>query len=146
FRELCLYTVSIRGQTQTVPDYFTPTILGVQDIPKSKKDDDLGSQVEMFVILDQDVPNTKGHLVATIKGRIYDQQEFKIQPDPDKKTAQAPKLGQSAEFVTTNRLKLVFVIGKQPGAVHVADKDDVFKDLFKQTVKLKLDNFVPSPP
>lgn len=143
FRELCLYAVALRGQIQAAPDFFSVTILGVQNdkLIKDRKDE----QVVMTIVLDQEVPNAQGSLIATIKGRLYERGELLIQPFPGKRTAQPLGPGRPEEIVTSDRLQLTFVLGEQPGAVN-ATKEEAINDLVKQSVKLKMKQFSPAVP
>jgi hypothetical protein len=143
FRELCLYTVALRGQVQAVPDYFTATILGVEDVKQTK--DGKGVQLDMTIVLDQEVPNARGVLIATIKGRLYEKSELVVQPFPGKPAAQRLEPGRPDTIVTTDRLHLAFVCGDQPGAVN-ADPEDAINDLAKQTVRIRFDRFTPPVP
>ena len=142
FRELCLYTVALRGQVQAVPDYFTATILGVEDDKEIK--DGKTVQVDMTIVLDQEVPKAPGVLIATIKGRLYEKAELRLQPLPG---AQAQPLapGRPEKVITTDRLRLIFVSGEQPGAVN-ATRDEAISDLAKQAVRIKFNQFSPAVP
>jgi hypothetical protein len=143
FRELSLYAVSLRGQVQSAPDYFTATIVGVQDDKEMM--DGKNVQVEMNIVLDQEVPNTDGKLIATVKGRLYEKGELLVQTIPGTTAAQPLGPGRPETIVTTNRLKLMFVTGDKKGFVN-ANRDDAISDLAGQTVKLNLTPFSPGVP
>ena len=143
FRELTLYAVALRGQVQAVPDYFTATIVGVEDDKETQ--DGKTVQVTMTIVLDQEVPNAPGVLIATIKGRLYEKAELRVQPIPGKPAAQPLGPGRPEKIVTTDRLRLTFASGDQLGAVK-ATPEDTISDLAKQTVKIKFNQFSPAVP
>lgn len=143
FRELALYAVALRGQVQAVPDYFTATIVGVEDDKEIK--DGKTVQVEMTIVLDQEVPNSLGVLIATIKGRLYERAELLVRAFPGKPPAQPLGPGRPETIVTTDRLRLIFVSGEQPGAVN-ATREEAISDLAKQAVKIKFSQFSPAVP
>jgi hypothetical protein len=155
FRELCLYAVALRGEVQAVPDYFEATILGVTDVQvdekkagtkDEKKDEQRKGRAKMTIVLDKEVPNADGYLIATIKGRLYESQELILDPIITRETpaAQPPTPGHPGVSMT-KRLLLSFGFG--PGINRVdATPEDVIGELAKQTVRLKFQRFSPPVP
>jgi hypothetical protein len=146
FRELCLYAVVMRGQIQGVPDYFEANILGVTDVTGDDKKDFTGrGQVTVTIILDREVPNAEGALIATIKGRRYEKKELLVGPLPKTTPAQPPGPGRPETISTTKRLELTFAFG--PGQRRVpGDPNDAIAELTRQPVRLKFDRFNPPVP
>ena len=136
FRRLSLFAVSVRGEGGSTVDFFEATIRGIE--AKAVEKD---GQVQVTVILDKEVPNYRGHLIARIKGRLYENQELIIQPVKGKPLAVPGKRDSATK---TDRLRLVFEIGKDEGMVN-ATMEEAVKDLVNQNVRLLLEGgFVPN--
>ena len=133
FFKLALYVVALRGQPIATSPNFDVTIKSVKDVKDLMKPE---GAYEVTIVLDKKIPNDRGFVIATVKGRTVDgPQNLQLEknPGPD-----APPKDDT--------FRLSFNVGTLAKALAV-DKlsiDDVVKDLNGQKVGIRLHNFFPS--
>lgn len=136
FRRLSVFTVAVRGQPVVVSPNFDVTVLGLMGRPEpvpGTKD-----TYQLRLKIDPAVPNDKGHLVATVKGRLFDEKGLlKIIPNPD------VILAQPIDPVTAERKTDVILLSVNTTTLGVS-VDELVKDLAGKKVGVRLENFAPT--
>jgi len=134
FRRLGLYTVAVRGQPTAVTATFDVTVRGVVEQKEEKADSGIWT---LKMKIDRRVPNDGGFLYATIKGKLYNDEQFTVFPNTTVPLAQPLDLSEEQK---TDEIIVRFSL-KTLGLKTV---DEVVAGLGGQKVSVRLKQFVPS--
>ena len=107
FRKLSLYAVALRGQPVVASQNFEATTLGVVDWKQVDKDDN--ENYEVFIKIDNKIPNDTGHMIATIGGRLLEDRDLLkvlVNTSPGLKRAQPGTVLEDAQQTNVVRLSV----------------------------------------
>jgi hypothetical protein len=135
FLRLSLYAVSLRGSPQINDPNYHVTVKGIYPPMLNPGTKDV---YRVSLVLDQKIPNDAGFIaIATVKNLLVNPRVFKI-------LAAEGVVPQPAVPMKVPDMDVIQVEFSLSDIGQNITIDDVLKDLSKQTIGIRLNNYVPS--